>query len=283
MAPAVAAIKIRCAWARWLARRAGPLLWFREESNNPYDFYSSDPVAEIPMRDFVSFVDAGKGYVMDIKSAASLVDHAKANNEVPLNPFNRAVLPACFLRRLNRHAVKGATPLWTGLKATGEVQAAGLAATDVFRLIEDLGYYTDPSWFMDLSRLQLQRFYIELADIWYHRATLSSTDRNRIAPPTVPAGGGPAHSAFAIPVNTALIMQQRALRPLLLETCKLLVSTAAARSDRQLGVSYVLGALSLISPGAAVAYPWLAEAFAPGVTRIVGSQIAVLHPSVLAY
>lgn len=278
MDPAVAAFKIYTSWRRWLARRGGPLLWFREESNNPYDFYSSDPVAEIPMRDFVSFVDAGKGYIMDIKSAVSLVDHAKTNGEAPLNPFNRAALPASFLHRLNRHVVKGAAvQLWTGLKASGEVQIAGLAATDVFRLIEDLGYYTDPSWFMDLTRLQLQRLYIELADIWYHRATLSAADRNRIAPTSG------THRAFAIPVNTSLIMQQRALRPLLLETCKQLVSAATARSDRQLGVMYVLGAMAIVSPGAAVAYPWLVEMFSPGVTRIAGSQIVVLHPSVLAY
>jgi hypothetical protein len=280
MDPTIAALKIRRAWSRWLARRAGPLLWFRAESNNPYDFYSSDPVAEIPMRDFVSFVDGGKGYVMDIKSAASLVDHAKTNGEAPLNPFNRAALPVSFLRRLNRHVVKGkVATLWTGLTATGEVQVAGLAATDVFRVIEDLGYYTDPSWFMDLTRLQLQRLYIELADIWYHRATLSVTDRARIVPVT----GSQQRRAFPLPVSTVLIMQQRALRPLLLETCKLLVSAAAARSDRQLGVMYVLGAMAMVSPGAAVAYPWLVDMFSPGATRIVGSQIVALHPSVLAY
>jgi len=281
MDPAVAAVKIRRAWSHWLARRAGPLLWFREESNNPYDFYSSDPVAEIPMRDFVSFVDGGKGYVMDIKSAASLVDHAKTNGEAPLNPFNRAALTPCFLLRLNRHVVKGkAATLWTGLTATGEVQIAGLAATDVFRVIEDLGYYTDPSWFMDLTRLQLQRLYIELADIWYHRATLSAADRSRIVPVT---GQQQQRRAFPLPVSTVLVMQQRALRPLLLETCKLLVSAAVARSDRQLGVMYVLGAMAMVSPGAAVAYPWLVDMFAPGATRIVGSQIVALHPSVLAY
>jgi len=78
-------------------------------------------------------------------------------------------------------------------------------------------------------------------------------------------------------------MNQKALRHNVLNTCKLLTSAAVARSDRQLGIMYMLGALSIISPGAAVAYPWLVEMFSPGVTRIVGSELIILHTSVLAY
>jgi hypothetical protein len=269
-------MRIFRAWRRWLARRAGPLLWAREESNNPFDFFSADPITELPLRDFVSFVDAGKGYCMDIKSAQSLLEHAAKSGETPLNPFNRAPLPATFLRRVSRHAI-GSKKLagWTAIAPQTEAQATSLAATDVFRTIEDLGYYTDPQWFMDLGRTALQCFYVELADIWHHRASLQPVDRNRIVPP---AAGLP----FQIPVATALVMQQRALRPLLLKTCQLLVSAAENRSDKQLGVSYVLGALTLVSPGAATAYPWLLEAFSPGAVHIVAGQI-IVHPSVLLY
>lgn len=270
--PSVATGRIRRAWGLWLARRAGPLLWFREESNNPFDFYSSDPIEEIPLRDIISFVDGGKGYVMDIKSAVALLDHAKKNNEQPANPFNRAPLPQIFLRRMTRH--RGVEP-WAGLKATSEAQQLTLATTDVFRGLEDLGYYTDPTWFLDLSRLQLQQLYIELLDIWAHRASLMPADRARIVP-------GPRRP-FPLAVPAILIMQQKALRPLVLETCKLLVSTAAARSDKQLGAMYVLGSLSVVSPGAGAAYPWLVDMFAPGVTRIHGGQLTLLHQAVMGY
>lgn len=269
-------------WRRWLARRAGPLLHFREESNNPFDFFSADPVEEIPLRDFISFVDAGKGYCMDIKSAVSLLEHAVKSGETPVNPFNRAPLPAVFKSRVARH---GKTAHWESLAASAAAGGAGsasaaastesLAITDTFRAMEDLGYYTDPEWFMDLSRLQLQRMYLELADIWYHRAGLSGADRTRIVP--LPA------NPFSVPVSTVLIMQQRALRPVLLQTCRLLVSSAAARGDRQTGVMYVLGVLAMVSAGASAAYPWLIEMLSPGVTRIVGNTIQVLHPGVLVY
>jgi len=271
-----AAIKIRRIWNRWLARRAGPLLRFREESNNPSDFFSADPVAEIPLGDIVSFVSDGKGYIMDIKSAVSLIEHAAAGGEKPENPFNRAPLPALFLKRVGLHSVGKAKKKgsWAMLQPITEEQKNALATTDVFRMIEDLGYYTDPSWFIDLSRLELQRFYMELADIWFHRAALSPTDRLRIVP---------GRNPFSVPVSTSLIMHQKALRPLILATCKSLVSAAATRSDKQLGAMYLMGSLSIVSPGAGVAYPWLVETFSPGVTRIIGGKIVVLHPSVLGY
>ena len=267
-----AATTIRKAWQRWIARRAGPLLWARAESNNPFDFFSSDPVDEIPLCDFVSFVDAGKGYCMDIKSAKSLLDHATQSGEPALNPFNRAPLPPLFLRRVNRHGATVKT--WEPLKPLTEEQRLGLAITDTFRSIEDLGYYTDPQWFHDLSRSDLQRLYIELADIWFHRAGLSAADRNRIVP---------GQNPFGVSVAAAVVMQARALRPQVLRTAQLLVSAAATRPDKQLGVMYVLGSLSLVSAGAKAAYPWLVEMFSPGVTSVIGNQIILAHPSVLQY
>lgn len=262
---------IRRAWNHWIARRAGPLLRFREESNNPFDFFSSDPVAEIPIRDFISFVDKGKGYIMDVKSATSLLEHAKKTGEEPTNPFNRAPLPPTFHRRLALHRTK---TTWKGLEGLSEEQKLSLATTDAFRAFEDLGYYTDPQWFIDLTQQQLQQLYIELADIWYHRAGLNNVDKLRIVP-----GKNP----FPIPVPTVLIMKQKALRPLLLDTCKMLVSTAVAKSDKQLGLMYVIGSLAIVSSGAATAYPWLVDMFSPGVSRIVGGRLQILHPSVMAY
>jgi hypothetical protein len=263
--------KIQKAWRHWVARRSGPLLWYRTESNNPYDFYSSDPVTEIPNTDFISFVDGGKGYAMDIKSAMSLIRHAKENGEPPLNPFNRAPLPSVFLRRLARWPTVG----WEGLKAVSDAQAHTLAVTDLFRSIEDLGYYTDPSWFLDLDRVGLQRLYIELADIWRHRAMLTPADHKRICPPE----GKP----FMLSVIAVLNANKKAVEVYLMRTCKSLITSAAARADRQLGIMYVLGALSIVSSGARLAYPWLFDMFSPGVTRAVNGDVVLAHPSVMNY
>lgn len=268
-----AALHISRAWRRWISRRSGPLLWFREMSNNPYDFFSGDPVTDLPLKDIISFVDGGKGYIMDIKSAVSLLEHAETSGETPLNPFNREPLSPLFLRRVRIHTKRAGG--WTSIKPLTEEQKLTLAVTDAFRAIEDLGYYTDPSWFLNMSGIQLQQVYMELADIWYHRAALTTHDRRRIVPPPT--------QAFPMSVQGALVMQQKGLRLLLLKTINALVTSATERSDRQTGVMYVLGALSVVSDGCAMAYPWLREMFSPGCTRIIGTRITVLHPSVLTY
>jgi hypothetical protein len=282
LSPDNAATCIYRAWSRWLARRAGPLLRYREESNNPYDFYSSDPVAEIPLRYFVSYVDSDrKGYIMDSRSVASLFAHAASSGSTGgvLNPFNRAPFPETFLRRLNRHGKTATQETLQAVALTPE-QAFNLEVTDTFRHFEDLGYYTDPGWFLSLNRLDLQRLYMELADIWYHRAMLSHADRMRI----VPGGAG-----LPIPVRTVMIMTHKALRYTVLRSFAALAASAPARSDRQTGVMYVLGSLALVSPGAGFAYPWLTEMFAPGVTRLytnpeTGEQvIRVSHAAVMGY
>ena len=265
------ATRIFRAWRRHLARRAGPLLWARAESNNPYDFFSSDPVDEIPLRDLVSYVDSGKGYIMDIKSVTSLLEHAKKNAEQPLNPFTRAPLPPLFLHRIQRHGVATG---WSTLTPLTDEQKHTLAVTDCFRSLEDLGYYTDPDWYLSLTTQQLACLYIEMADIWFHRAGLTAADRHRVVPP-------PANP-FSISVAGVMIMREKALRPHVLTTIKTLLS-APARPDKQTGAMWILGALALISPGCKVAYPWLVEMFAPGVTRLVGNQIQVNHVAVLAY
>ena len=268
--PSDAATKVAAAWRRYIARRSGPLLWFRGESNNPTDFYTTEPVEEIPLRSFVSFVDeSGKGYIMDIASAVALAVHANAAGEESLNPFNRAPLPTTFLKRLLRHKPTKASSMPTPAPSSA-------ATTDLFRAMEDLGYYTDPAWFNDLRYVDLVRFYIELAHIWYTSAELTDADRNRIIP---------ARSRlFAVPVRTIGSLEPAALKQTVLDTCTLFVSAATARSDRQLGAMYVIGALSLLHRGPRQAYPWMFESVAPGVTRNSGEgHIAILHPVVMSY
>lgn len=267
---ATAISKVAAAWRRYIARRSGPLLWFRGESNNPTDFYTTESVENIPLRSFISFVDeTGKGYIMDIASAIALAVHANSDGEEPLNPFNRAPLPVLFLQRILRHKPAKATNITTPAPPSA-------ATTDLFRTMEDLGYYTDPTWFNDLRYVDLVRFYIELAHIWFTSAGLTAADRARIIPTRT--------HLFNVPVRIVGQLSPPTLKQTVLDNCTLFVSAAAARSDRQLGAMYVIGALSLLHYGARQAYSWMFESVAPGVTRNGGDgHIAILHPAVLNY
>lgn len=260
------------AWNRWVAHRCGPLLRNRTDSNNPADFFSSEPVEEIPLQYFISFVDTqGKGYIMDSRSAISLMDHAAKNHEPALNPFNRAPLSPLFLRRLQLHT---GTKVWTALTPLTPAQQLELLTTDVCRMIDDLGYYTSPDWYLGLSHRRLRCLYIELLDIWSHRATLAPSDRVRIVPGVSPL----FHVPPAIVVN---VMSRPAIQNLVMNICRLLVSTAENRTDRQLGAMYCIGALSIVQPTVAAAYPWLYETFSPGATRLLSNGSISIIPQVL--
>ena len=276
-APATAIHRIQRAWLRWIARRAGPLLHFRECSNNPHDFLTSDDVTKIPFGNVISFVDRqGSGYIFDIQSSVSLLEHARQSGIPPLNPFNREPLPAIFLHRVRlhqRHSASALVPAPVPAPVRAD-QMISLGATDLFQAMNDLGNYTNPAWFLDLELMDLQRMYIELADIWFHRAGLSQADRTRI---------GAGRPAITIPVKTIMRMTITALRAELLSVCKRIATSAEARADRQLGTMYVLGALSLVSAPASLSIPWLTESFSPSVTRIVRGHLMVVHPAVLNY
>ena len=57
-----------------------------------------------------------------------------------------------------------------------------LKTLDLFQHINSLGNYSDPNWFLSLSRTQLIRFYRELYDIWSYRANLSDETKMKICP-----------------------------------------------------------------------------------------------------
>jgi hypothetical protein len=211
---------------------------------------------------------------MDIKSINTLLDHAKMNGEPPKNPYNRAPLPAQLMRRLLHHSIQS----WDCLEGVTPEQTLTLAVTDTYRSIEDLGYYTDPTWFLELNQIALQRYYVELADIWFHRANLNAADRRRIIPAAAP------RIPFRVPIAGICDVPYDDLRGQVLVTCKTLVISAGTRSDKQLGAMYVLGALTLVSRSARTAFPWLHEMFAPGVTTFAApNTIRVSHNAVLSY
>jgi len=230
-------------WLRFLAKRCGPLLKLRDKSMNSVDFYTEDAIHEIPLQFFVSFVDASRGYSMDIRSAMSLITYAERVKEPALNPFTRAPLTPVFLRRIT--LVKKVPKFITA------PTSFSVKITDVFCAISDLGYYTNPAWFSDLNANSLKRLYAALVEIWVHRARLSQRDRARIC----------SANPFKYNFRAIDAMNMHDLQRVVLDVCELFVTSAVERSDRQLGAIYVLGCLAMVSRGAALANPGLLDQF----------------------
>lgn len=92
------------------------------------------------------------------------------------------------------------------------------------------------------------RFFRELFDIWSYRAQLSDEIKRTILPP---------HGFLNIQPNFLVIEDIHLLRNIILETIEKLVYNGINNDSRALGAFYILSALTLVSPEAATAIPWL--------------------------
>ncbi len=130
-----------------------------------------------------------------------------------------------------------------------------LKTLELFQKIDELGFITNPQWFLVLSRGRLRTYLHELMDIWNYRAQLSQETKRKVEPQR----GNPFYH-----YNIQLILSQdrEQIQKKLLEIIEIFISRGQTREDRSLGVYYVLGALTMVSQNAANSLPWLYESFA---------------------
>lgn len=245
-----------------IRRRQGPARYSREISTNTSDFFSMEDIVSISGEYLFSFADADKiVYAFDIRSFASLME--KKSDDTPLaNPYNRQPIDAAIMAKATNYIrwcrKKGIDTRWAPEQPATPDQRFQMKVTDLFQKIDELNYYTNPSWFINLNVDELRCFYVELYDVWHHRAELTPEMRNTIIP-------SPARP-FKYPVRDVVAQRsQELLRKLNMDTIRMFVSAAADRSDRILGAMYVVTALTLVCRECAETYPWLYESAAPGI------------------
>jgi hypothetical protein len=137
-----------------------------------------------------------------------------------------------------------------------EIQARPIhqRINDLFIEFDNLGNYTQSSWFNSLELRDYAHLYTSLYDIWNYRANLSREVRLRICP-----FYGPFDGIFARPVNHQdLNIEQLKLACLIvLET---MTYSGINEENRILGAFHALTALTIVSSGARNAMPYLYQA-----------------------
>uniref|UniRef100_A0A6C0DR07 Uncharacterized protein n=1 Tax=viral metagenome TaxID=1070528 RepID=A0A6C0DR07_9ZZZZ len=241
--------------------RQGPARWLRTASTNSADFYSMEEITDISGSYVFSFADTDKiVYAFDIRSFATLLE--KAGKEPPQNPYNRQPIAArtvtkalAYIKWSRKH---GIDTRWAPIEPTTPDQQFGLRVTDLFQKIDELSYYTNTAWFTGMSADDHRCFYVELHDIWFHRAELSNEMRNTIIPP-------PARPFRLLIREVVALKSLEILRKTNLDLIRMFVSAATDRSDRSLGAMYVLTAMTLVNQDCAAQYPWMFESATPGI------------------
>ena len=249
---------------------------------NDCDFYTMDPLNEIPFYDFVSYKDKqGFVYGFHLESLISLFE----NGGIFINPYNREKIDISIIRKLysliringilfknnvkqpinnivmlnentvnNNNYFEINTTLirrQTMIKLEEiKLRSLNTRIEEVFMEIDFLGNYTNSTWFSSLNKLNCIHFIHYLSDI-YH-SNVPFTVRSQICPFFNPF----FHRVFEYPTN---ISNDEKHYHRALSIIENIVFSGGNIEFRRLGIIYILTSLTMVSLDARDALPWLYE------------------------
>lgn len=250
---------------------------------NDTDFYTMDDFKDVPHYQMFRFKDESDGMTYQFNMASffklmkttftqkSLSLAASGHYSVPVppemtNPYTRSPISRDMVRhffmklrysRMMRH------PVCVEIKddeALTPAQLTEMRVVELFQDINKMGNYADSSWFSNLKHPQHVRFLQELYDIWSYRAELTQQTRNQICPPYGHLFSTPNSIAVMQDIRSASF---QSVLDINLGVVDRLIRSGLSDDDRSLGALYVLSALTIVSPGARDAMPWLYQSVAP--------------------
>jgi hypothetical protein len=252
---------VRRSYCRMHARMSGPAYHARSVCVNDTDFYSMEPMSNIPRNQFISFKDdTGVVYGFDVMSLYTYYESELSNTgqTTPSNPYNRMPFP--FALRIQMYRKIRLTHI-LGVACTIEVEPEPVLSVQqqddqlmflVFQQINSHGHYADTVWFGELNGMQIMRFMRELADIWNYRAQIMTHVKQEICPPN----GDPFRY---VDLRMDGYTHADSIKHAGIQIMNTFVSSGVTRDSRGLGAYYVLSALTLVSQPARNAMPWLYE------------------------
>lgn len=239
-----------------------------KNASNDEELESLEPVSGIPLDRLFVIPNAGRvPTVYDVDVLRKLVRTQREREKAPYDPYTNVPYALGDLERLQEEGrlkgLLGRDRVEKVLSATGEVVEVQpvvvvdpeAAATNLFRLriidlcsqLDSLGHITNPSWFFNLGTDGWRRLCVELADIWAYRAQLPRDVKARVA------------GDFPVPIPSRMLSNAE-IRQRALHQAERMVHRGVDRDSKMLGANYLLIALTLVSPEAAEALPWLYQA-----------------------
>lgn len=259
---------VRGYFVRKVLALRGPALKLKNRSlcNNESDFFTLTPINEIPWSQFYSF-KCPKGFIygFDITSLYQMfLETSKNNRRVSniINPYNRDIISTDvykLFKKLKKNSMLfGMTTNIRLAPEQNEIIAPPFdyeqKILNICQILDGFGNYTNTEWFTNLSRHNIIQYIRELHDIWTYRAQLSHEIKREICPPH----GNPfVHLRHNN--NMLTTMNETEIKKAFVKIIENMIIMANDDSNRGLGGMYVLTALTIISPSAAQAMPWLFE------------------------
>ena len=242
----------------------GPALYDTSTCINDSDFFSLEELSDINFQELISFEDPsdGKIYGFKVNSLYKLYYSSIQKKQDALNPYTRNKFPNEL--RLKLMELMRISKIYN-LKVISDEDLKPLKltkkqrfeqrVTNIFNTIDSLGNYTQVSWFFEMNtNVKHVRFIRELYDIWSYRAQLTQSVKNNICNFMDPFNGINLNNTLSIPYDI--------LSNISLTLIEKFVNNGINEESRSLGCYYILTALTLVSPSAAQALPWLYDSVA---------------------
>jgi SAP domain len=182
--------------------------------------------------------------------AATLLDNIRREDTTPILN-NRIISSTAVPLPQDR--------LYTSLEDTRsrlrEIRSKSMSVRiqELFMEIDQLGNYTQVSWFTNLTRRELYNYYVRLHNVWRHRSRMPFSVRQRICPL-----GDPFPNTILLGMRYDQIPADQLMSEVV-STMENLSYTAVDIEDRKLGVIYALIALTYVSLPARENLIWLYE------------------------
>lgn len=232
----------------------GPAYKDRSLCTNDTDFMTMEPLSDLHFNYFISYKDEdGFIYGYDMVSLYNLIEK---NMDTVTNPYNRKSFPKSLITNFylilrTARCLHIALDLKIEADIISPSQSVELRALDLFQKIDALGNYSDPQWFLSLTRNQLTKFMRELHDIFSYRAQLVPEIKRNICPPH----GDPFYNVNLHYIQHCPDMTD--IKNFVLSIMEKFVNQGINSDSKSLGAYYVLAALTLVNESAAAALPWL--------------------------
>ena len=248
-------------------RLRGPGFSDRSLCVNANDFLSMEEMKDIPNRQFYSFRDEDKFvYGFDIVSLYNLIFGDSINvrtRRAPKNPYNRNPIPnkvVADLRKIVRVSRLFDERIDIEIEndePDEEPKSIETRTQELFMRMDEMGHYTDASWFLSLNIVGLRRLVRELSEIWQYRAEITREVKRQICPPN----GDVLRGIRYVPLFVDEHFTFQDAQSMVMDTLERLGTSGRDDDSRALGVYYILGTLTLVNRDAALAMPWLYESF----------------------
>jgi hypothetical protein len=192
------------------------------------------------------------------RTRETLVSPVSPETDSIITSVDRTLVPAVYPLAIMRANIGSESNNYDIPAMISKIRAIRLLtfaerSQNLFMEIDQLGNYTQVSWFMNLTRRDNMRYYRLLHDIWSYRAQMSNEIKRKICPMWDP------FSNFTNEIVRFNILTDDEIRSLCLRTMEDIIFTGVSQEFRVLGAFHALSALTIVSIPARNSMMWLYE------------------------